>query len=361
MNREVMEIYSDYLTCSFGQTSATGLSRLLDGKISHDQITRFLDQGQPLSKTLWQLAKPLVRRIERDYGVISIDDSIEEKPHSKENGLISWHHDHTLGRSVKGVNFVTAFYSVNNTEELIRTGVPLGCEVIIKKPTWDNKNKTTRMKSPISKNEIYRDLLQNIKANHIQYKYVVNDIWYTNAKNMVFIEKVLEKKFVMAMKSNAIVIQCDEKDIIVWRGFVRDLHIPEGKTCEVYINGIDFPLYISKHIFINENGTTGSLYLCTNDNELTADEALMVYQERWPIEVFHKSLKQNLSFSKCPASRPSSQVKHILCSLYGYIKLEWLKISHKKNHFALRSQIYLAALRSAYRELQLLQQNTYDP
>ena len=43
----MLEIYSDYLISSFGQTSATVLSRLLDGKVSHDQITRFLDQGQP--------------------------------------------------------------------------------------------------------------------------------------------------------------------------------------------------------------------------------------------------------------------------------------------------------------------------
>ena len=39
----MLEIYSDYLIFSFGQTSATVLSRLLDNTISHNQITRFLE------------------------------------------------------------------------------------------------------------------------------------------------------------------------------------------------------------------------------------------------------------------------------------------------------------------------------
>ena len=66
----MLETYSDYLISSFGQTSATVLSRLLDNTISRDQITRFLEQSVAVSRTLWLLAKPLVRRIEREDGVI---------------------------------------------------------------------------------------------------------------------------------------------------------------------------------------------------------------------------------------------------------------------------------------------------
>ncbi len=39
---EILDLYSDYLISSFGQTTATGLSALLDGQISHDRIRRFL-------------------------------------------------------------------------------------------------------------------------------------------------------------------------------------------------------------------------------------------------------------------------------------------------------------------------------
>jgi hypothetical protein len=55
MNREMLDLYSYYLLASFGQTNATGLSKLLEGDLSHDQITRFLRQEESLSKRLWQL------------------------------------------------------------------------------------------------------------------------------------------------------------------------------------------------------------------------------------------------------------------------------------------------------------------
>ncbi len=202
MDRVMLEIYSDYLISSFGQTSATVLSRLLDGKVSHDQITRFLDQGQPLSKAVWQLAKPLVRRIEQDDGVVSVDDSVEEKAHSAENGVIAWHYDHTTGRVVKGLNFITAFYSVRETApggqrlDGQRLGVPLGCEVIVKENVWDDKKGMTVAKSLTSKNEHYRELLRNVKANGVKYKYVLNDTWYTNVENMNFVAEYTVLKIV---------------------------------------------------------------------------------------------------------------------------------------------------------------------
>ena len=36
MCSSLLDLYSDYLISSFGQTSATGLSRLTDGAVSHD-------------------------------------------------------------------------------------------------------------------------------------------------------------------------------------------------------------------------------------------------------------------------------------------------------------------------------------
>jgi len=39
---QIADLYSDYLLASFGATTATGLSQLLEGEVSHDQITRYL-------------------------------------------------------------------------------------------------------------------------------------------------------------------------------------------------------------------------------------------------------------------------------------------------------------------------------
>lgn len=37
-----LDLYTDYLLSSTGATMATGLSRLLEGALSHDHITRWL-------------------------------------------------------------------------------------------------------------------------------------------------------------------------------------------------------------------------------------------------------------------------------------------------------------------------------
>lgn len=57
MNSQLLDLYSDYLICSFGQTTATGLSALLAGSLSHDKITRFLSEKDFTSKDLWRLAR----------------------------------------------------------------------------------------------------------------------------------------------------------------------------------------------------------------------------------------------------------------------------------------------------------------
>jgi hypothetical protein len=42
MNRDLLELYSDYLLSSFSYTTATGLSAMSGGVVSHDKISRFL-------------------------------------------------------------------------------------------------------------------------------------------------------------------------------------------------------------------------------------------------------------------------------------------------------------------------------
>ena len=96
MNRELVDLYSDYLLSSpvqaggrlFGATTATGLSDLLEGSFSHDPITRFLSQQGFDSKTLWQFVKPMVRAIEDDAAVLIFDDTIEDKPYTDEDEFL---------------------------------------------------------------------------------------------------------------------------------------------------------------------------------------------------------------------------------------------------------------------------------
>ena len=57
MKKPDLDLYSDYLLSSFGSATATGLSAMVEGDVSHDQITRFLSAQDYTSKHLWQQVK----------------------------------------------------------------------------------------------------------------------------------------------------------------------------------------------------------------------------------------------------------------------------------------------------------------
>ena len=136
MNRELTDLYSDYLLSSFGATTETGLSDLLEGSLSHDQITRLLSQQRFDSKTLWQLVRPMVRAIEDDAGVLIFDDTIQEKPYTDENELISWHFDPSKNRTVKGINLLNCVYHAQGTT------LPVAYELISKPVVYATRKRT---------------------------------------------------------------------------------------------------------------------------------------------------------------------------------------------------------------------------
>ena len=79
MRKADHDLYADYLLSTFGAATATGLSAMVEGDVSHDQVTRFLSAQEYTSKDLWQQVKSTIRSIERDDGVLIFDDTIGEK------------------------------------------------------------------------------------------------------------------------------------------------------------------------------------------------------------------------------------------------------------------------------------------
>ncbi len=172
MDKSLLDLYTDYLISSFGPTTATGLSRLLDSEISHDAVTRFLAEEVKTSTNLWRVAKPLVRQMETDDGVMILDDSIEEKPHTDENELICWHFDHSKGRHVKGINFLSALYQVG------QVSLPIAFDLVTKTEAYiDAKSGDLKRRSTITKNERSRMLLRVAVHNQVKFRYMLNDSW----------------------------------------------------------------------------------------------------------------------------------------------------------------------------------------
>ncbi len=104
MEKEKLELYTDYLICNSGFATATGLSAMLEGDMSHDQLTRYLSAREYTSKDLWAKVKVTVRQIEQEDGCLIIDDTIQEKSWTDENEIMCWHYDRSqkISCSVSG-------------------------------------------------------------------------------------------------------------------------------------------------------------------------------------------------------------------------------------------------------------------
>lgn len=349
-DKELLDIYTDYLISSFGLTTGTGLSRLLDGAISHDRIQRFLASQMKTGAEFWQVVKPYIRQIQREDGVLIVDDSISEKPHTDENDIICWHYDHTSGQTIKGVNIISALYHVGEVS------LPVGYHLVTKTERYtDKKTGKEKRRATMTKNEVYRQLLRQALHNQIPFRYVLNDVWYASAENMRFVKHDLKRDFIMPLKTNRkVTLSLEDKQQGQYvRVDTLDLEPDTGVT--IYLEGVDFPLHLVKQVFTNVDGSSGILYLVTSDLELTYDGITTGYGKRWPVEPYHKSLKQNASLSKSPTKTVTTQSNHIFAALCAYIKLEMLKVSTHTNHFALKSKLYLQAVRTAFDTLQELQ------
>ncbi len=350
MTNDLLDLYSDYLISSCGAVTATGLSALVERQVSHDQITRFLASPQRTAADLWRIAKPYVRQVQSPDGVLIIDDSLAEKPSTDENDIICWHYDHAHDRLVKGINFMTALY---HSQEV---ALPVGFTLIAKTEQYtDKKTGKLKRRSPTGKNEDCRAMIRQAVTNQIPFRYVLTDVWFAAAATLVFIKETVHQDVILPLKSNRKVAlsQADKQQGRYQR---VDVVMTEPDTVrEVSLEEVPFPLLLVKHVFTNEDGTTGVWYLVTSDTTQTADGMTTIYRTRWSVEVYHKSLKQNASLEKSPTRTGVTQTNHVVAALCGYIKLEMLKVATKRNHFALKTSLYLRAVQSAFTALRELQ------
>jgi len=347
---EIAEIYSDYLIASFGLTTATGLSNLLDGQISHDKITRFLSSKLKTSKDLWQFVKPIIREIERDDAALILDDSIQEKPYTDENDIICWHFDHSKGTNVKGINFISCLYQARDVS------LPIGFELVSKTEHYiDPKDGKQKRRSSVSKNEMARIQIEYAARNKVKFRFVLFDVWFSSVENMRFILSH-KKHFICPLKANR-KVALSKADKLQGRWHkLENLEISQNETRLIYLEGLATPVLLIKQVFTNENGQTAVQHLISSNTKLSTDDIITNYQKRWRVEEYHKSLKQNVSLEKSPTQTTTTQTNHFFAALCGYIKLERLKIKTKENHFALKSKLYLKALMSAFQTLKNLNQ-----
>ena len=344
-----LDLYTDYLISSTGPTSATGLSRLFGGAVSHDQVTRWLNSSYLDSEQVWAHAKPLIRRAEQqrpggEFAVLIVDDSILEKAHTDPSALICTHWDHSQGRFVKGLNFVSLLYQAGDL------ALPIAVELIEKtEAVVDPKTQKTKAKCKYTKNEYLRAMLR-VAQQQVAYRYLLADSWYASADNLNAVLD-LGHDFVMALESSRTVALNEAERTQGRFQAVDTLVFPDEQPLRVFLRSVKPAVLVTRHVFTNKDGSQGVLYLVSSDTSLNQTQLAAIYQRRWKVEEYHKSLKQNASMGKSPTKKPDTQANHFFAAILAYSKLEALKVRHGIGHFRLKAQLYLAGLKAMNQEL----------
>ncbi len=329
-----------------GYATATGLSAMVDGEVSHDQVTRFLSERAYNSKDLWLEVKSIVRQIEGEEGCLIFDDTIEEKAWTDENEIMCWHYDHCEGRTVKGINLLNALYY--NGE----VSIPVAFEVI-RKPIQFCDIKTKRLKraSTVTKNELLRQMLSACLQNAIRFRYVLMDSWFAAKENFEFILSK-NKHFVAALKNNRLfaLTEADKKQGRFVA--VSELGLTDKQAVRGWLKGFDNEVLLVRRVFTNKDGSIASLNLVCSNLQCDGEQVATLYQKRWKVEAFHKSLKSNAGLAKSPTRTVTTQNNHVFMSIIAVFKLECLKLKHQLNHFALRYKLLIKATQLAFAELQ---------
>jgi uncharacterized pyridoxamine 5'-phosphate oxidase family protein len=346
MKKADLDLYTDYLLSSCGFATATGLSEMVEGDVSHDKVTRFLSARQYTSKDLWVQVKPTIRSIQSDEGVLIFDDTIQEKAWTDESELMCWHYDHVSGRHVRGINLLNALYHSGGIS------IPVAFELVTKPILYSNlETRKVKRKSEVTKNELMRQMIQTSIQNELPFRFILTDSWFSSGENFEFIT-ARDKHFISALKDNRLVAlsKTDQKQGRFTR--VDELKFSEQCAVRGWLKGYSKEVLVVRQVFKNKDGSTGTLHLVCSD--LTCDYYVITttYKKRWAVEVFHKSLKSNASLAKSPTQTRKTQSNHVFMSICAAFKLECLSVKNKLNPFAMCRKLLINASRAAYVELQ---------
>ena len=136
--------------------------------------------------------------IELDGGILTVDDTVLDKPFSAEGktDLVGCFYSGLHGRAVKGICLVTLFYADGKGVRL-----PVNFRAV------DKKEKKT-------KNELFREMVEEVLGWGLRPTLVAADSWYSGVENLKFLRKK-ELGFLIGLEKNRTVSERAQEYVAV--------------------------------------------------------------------------------------------------------------------------------------------------
>lgn len=314
------ELYTSYLLSDPQYTSCTRLSDVM-GNLSHDSVNRFLQRERFEPKDLFDEE---AKKIEHVGGILSVDDSVLDKPYMNANkaSFLShfWSGKHK--RVVKGLNLITLFYTDIN-----------GVSVPVNYRVYDKEVDKT-------KNDYFLEMLKEVQEWGLQPAWVTGDSWYASIGNMKHIRK-LGLNFMFGIEQN--------RTISIDRGQYIQIQTLEDWVDDertVYLRN-----YGMVKVFRQMYKKTYRYYAMSaaDLDQLPTIKKLdfeRVHAAHWTIERYHRAIKQVCHIEHFQV-RGRNQIKnHIFCALKGFVRLEFMRVENLIEHwYEVKRDLFLNTIR----------------
>jgi len=316
------ELYMAYLLSDTQYTSCVRLSTIMEN-ISHDSINRFLERERFEPVDLFSEEK---NKIELIGGVLSVDDSVLDKPYSDPTkaAFIDYYWSGKHHAVVKGINLITLFYT-----DIHGISVPVNYRIYDK-----SVNKT--------KNDYFREMLIEVMSWGLIPAWISGDSWYASLENLKFIRSN-KLNFMFGVESNRIISSERGKYIQIqkFEGWFSD----DMRT--VYLK--DYGMVkacrqLYKNVYRYYVMSTAVLDHLENITKIDFER---VHNAHWSVERFHRAIKQVCNIERFQVRNENPIKNHIFCSLRAFVALEFMRFNQKISHwYEVRRDLYLNTIRN---------------
>ena len=183
MNRSKVtdQDYLQFLLAAQSVYSCTEAAACPPQPVAHDAFTRLLSRMPPDTTALWQEVEPLVNR---QLGLLVIDDTTLDKPHAQKMELVTHHWSGKHHRVVSGINLITRLWTDGNL------ALPIDCALY-----------TGHLEGGQTKNDAFTQMLIQAKERGFSPAMVCLDGWYSSLDNLKQV-RAFGWHFLTRLKSN---------------------------------------------------------------------------------------------------------------------------------------------------------------
>ena len=320
------EQYIEFLISTPVNYTCTHLSDHMSG-VSHDSIADFLQSQRLTAQSIWSYAEPLIDDTEESF--LIIDDSVQEKPHSKAIAFVYPHYSGNKHAIVRGIDIVNMVHSSGD-------GDYYPVDYRIYAPEYIKA----------TKNDHFLAMLKNaFDVRKLRAKYILFDSWYASVDNLKYIHRQ-DRIFYTTLKSNRLVSITKEEGYI----HLQDIEwTKERLTTGLSVKLKEVPFRVQLFKVVAKNGDID--WVITNDPNPNLTTTIVRGQNdvRWDVECFHRELKQLTGIEKCQCRSSWAQRNHIACCYQAWLALKVHASKFKKTLYRVQNELLSDYLMSELR------------